>query len=178
MNTPEPRLLRVEVAGDLPVLWSLFRRLDLPATVDRHFPVPRPETYHPVVCHLLDVGSVAHELWTYGIRPQVKHSVADRLGSSENGAGAWITFWIAAHDIGKVTPCFQLQVQDRASELKALLTARNFDVSIGGKHSHSDTGTKVFYDALLTGGEGVWQKLDRETAHKVAVTIGERAVLP
>ena len=41
MSTPAPRLLRVEVAGDLPVLWSLFRRLDLPATVDRHCPVPR-----------------------------------------------------------------------------------------------------------------------------------------
>jgi hypothetical protein len=40
MSTPEPRLLRVVVAGDLPVLWSLFRRLDLPATVDGHCPVP------------------------------------------------------------------------------------------------------------------------------------------
>jgi transposase len=40
MNTPEPRLLRVEVVADLPVLWALFQRLDLPATLDRHFPVP------------------------------------------------------------------------------------------------------------------------------------------
>src|SRR5881275_377095 len=40
MNTPEPRLLRVEVLGDLPVLWATFQRLDLPATLDRHFPAP------------------------------------------------------------------------------------------------------------------------------------------
>jgi hypothetical protein len=40
MNPSEPRLLRVEIAADLPVLWALFQRLDLPATLDRHFPAP------------------------------------------------------------------------------------------------------------------------------------------
>jgi transposase len=41
MNTPEPRLLRVEVVADLPVLWATLERLDLPAALDRHFPAPR-----------------------------------------------------------------------------------------------------------------------------------------
>ena len=40
MNTTEPRLLRVEVAADLPVLWATLQCLDLPATVDRLFPAP------------------------------------------------------------------------------------------------------------------------------------------
>src|SRR3954466_10086809 len=40
MNTPEPCLLRVEVVSDLPVLWATLGRLDLPATIDRHFPAP------------------------------------------------------------------------------------------------------------------------------------------
>jgi transposase len=40
MNTAAPRLLRVEVVADLPVLWATFQRLDLPATLDRHFPAP------------------------------------------------------------------------------------------------------------------------------------------
>src|SRR3954449_8538998 len=40
MNTAEPRLLRVEVAADLPVLWATLGRLDLPAILDRHFPAP------------------------------------------------------------------------------------------------------------------------------------------
>src|SRR5438270_12860498 len=40
MNTSEPRLLRVEVVGDLPVLWATFQRLDLLATLDRYFPAP------------------------------------------------------------------------------------------------------------------------------------------
>jgi transposase len=40
MNTAEPRLQCVEVVADLPVLWAIFQRLDLPATLDRHFPIP------------------------------------------------------------------------------------------------------------------------------------------
>src|SRR3954467_10372118 len=40
MNTTEPCLLRVEVVADLPVLWATLQRLDLPATLDRHFPAP------------------------------------------------------------------------------------------------------------------------------------------
>jgi transposase len=40
MNPNQPRLLRVEAVADLPVLWATFQRLDLPATLDRHFPAP------------------------------------------------------------------------------------------------------------------------------------------
>jgi transposase len=40
MNTAEPRLLRVEVVADLPVLWATFQKLNLTATLDRHFPAP------------------------------------------------------------------------------------------------------------------------------------------
>src|SRR5205823_8496712 len=40
MNPSPPRLLRVEAVSDLPVLWATFQRLDLPATLDRHFPAP------------------------------------------------------------------------------------------------------------------------------------------
>src|SRR3954468_4086362 len=42
MNPSEPRLLRVEAVAALPVLWATFQRLDLPATLDRHFPAPPP----------------------------------------------------------------------------------------------------------------------------------------
>src|SRR5438270_8761593 len=40
MNTLQPCLLRVEVVGDLPVLWATYNGLDLPATPDRAFPAP------------------------------------------------------------------------------------------------------------------------------------------
>ena len=40
MNPTEPRLLRVEVVGDLPILWATLQRLELPAALDRHFLTP------------------------------------------------------------------------------------------------------------------------------------------
>src|SRR6202521_2069339 len=40
MKTSQPRLLRVETAADLPVLWATLQRLDLPALLDRHFAAP------------------------------------------------------------------------------------------------------------------------------------------
>jgi transposase len=40
MNTTKPRLLHVEAVADLPVLWAFFQRLDLIATLDRHFATP------------------------------------------------------------------------------------------------------------------------------------------
>src|SRR3954464_5042524 len=40
MNPNPPRLLCVEAVSDLPVLWATLQRLDLPATLDRHFPAP------------------------------------------------------------------------------------------------------------------------------------------
>ena len=41
MNASAPRLLCVEVVADLPILWATLQRLELPATLDRHFPTPR-----------------------------------------------------------------------------------------------------------------------------------------
>src|SRR5947209_3021150 len=41
MNTTEPRLVGVEAVADLPALWATLERLDLPATLGRHFPTPR-----------------------------------------------------------------------------------------------------------------------------------------
>jgi transposase len=40
MSTTEPRLLRVEIVADLPILWATLQRLELPATLDQHFPAP------------------------------------------------------------------------------------------------------------------------------------------
>jgi transposase len=40
MNTTQPRLLRVETVGDLPVLWACLQRLRLVEWFDQHFPRP------------------------------------------------------------------------------------------------------------------------------------------
>lgn len=128
-----------------------------------------PERYHPVVCHLIDVGCVAREMWKKAIRQKVKLRVSEQLNLSVDEAGAWVAFWTAAHDIGKVTPCFQAQGKSEALK-KRLFTAK-YDAGSGEKH-HTDTGTKVFHDLLINGGNGAWPKTDREVAQKVAVATG------
>jgi transposase len=40
MNTTKLRSLHVEAVADLPVLWAFLQRLDLSATLDRHFATP------------------------------------------------------------------------------------------------------------------------------------------
>jgi CRISPR-associated endonuclease/helicase Cas3 len=129
-----------------------------------------PTRYHPVVCHLIDVGQVAHALWQTALRNPVRSRVTRQLGlDSEDAAGCWIAFWIAAHDIGKLTPCFQSQ--GKTDALKKILIEAQFNCVGWDKH-HTDTGTKVFHDLLVSGGDGAWPKIDRTTAQKIAVATG------
>ncbi len=50
-----------------------------------------PEQYHPVLCHLIDVGQVARQMWNHVFRRRIRGWVTTRLGlSDENAAGAWL----------------------------------------------------------------------------------------
>jgi hypothetical protein len=67
-----------------------------------------PEKYHPVLCHLIDVGQVAWRLWSDVCRSKVRDWVTNRLGLPDHdAAGTWLAFCAGAHDIGKVSPCCQ-----------------------------------------------------------------------
>jgi len=126
-----------------------------------------PETYHPVVCHLIDVGQVAAALWRDVLREQLRTRVAAPLGLRPDDAGRWVAFWVAAHDIGKVTPCFQSQ--GKSAALREQLK-KEFDWPVGNKH-HTETGTQILRSELVNGDRG-WPRHDTQLAQKVAVTIG------
>jgi CRISPR-associated endonuclease/helicase Cas3 len=131
-----------------------------------------PDRYHPVICHLIDVGQVAHALWQSALRDRVRRWVTGRLGlESEDAAGRWIAFWVGAHDIGKLTPCFQYRQNHQTEPIKCRLEASGFQFGTGSTH-HSKTGTKALSDALVSGGDGQWPQLDRQVANKVAVAVG------
>src|SRR4051812_47014714 len=59
---------------------------------------------HPIVCHLLDVASVALRLWDDALHDALKKRLAASLGLPPDHAGRWLAFWAGAHDIGKVSP--------------------------------------------------------------------------
>ena len=128
-----------------------------------------PEVYYPVIFHLIDVGQVAREMWNLVIRQRTRSWVATKLGlRDQKAAGAWLTFWAAAHDIGKVSPCFQSQ--GKTERLTSQLTAAGFDLSVG-KRLHGGISTKVLAEEL-TSPDRAWPAVSTKVVHDVAVAVG------
>jgi len=71
---------------------------------------PSSGSYHPLICHLIDVATVARAIWTDILTPASRRAIAQDLGVSADGAGKLIGFWAGTHDIGKCCPAFQLQL--------------------------------------------------------------------
>ncbi len=129
-----------------------------------------PNEYHPAVCHLIDVGNVARQLWDNAIRPKVKRWVCTRLGlSDECSAGSWLAFWVAAHDIGKLSPGFQ--ARDNTDKLKQLLVNAGFDFPCGGSPLHGDISTRVLAEVLADNSRG-WSAVAGNVAENIAIAVG------
>lgn len=126
-----------------------------------------PEEYHPVLCHLIDVGQVARRLWGDVFRRQVKQRVTRQLGLLEEMyAGKWLAFWIAAHDIGKLSPCFQHRGPN-TDELRKRLAGFDFPCV---DRKHGDISTKVLADELKQSNN--WAPIADAVARNVAVAVG------
>ena len=128
-----------------------------------------PAQYHPVICHLIDVGHVALALWQQVLRERVRRRVATCFGLKCEELGRWLAFWIGAHDIGKLTPCFQFQ--GKTDELKRRLNGSGFSTPTAGNIHHTKTGTQILAKEMTRGGDG-WAYLPGDLAQKVAVTVG------
>lgn len=93
-------------------------------------------SYHPVLFHLLDVGHVAQLLLSDEALPRIREVLAHALGVADsNSLRHWLPLVIALHDIGKISPSFQGQVEEQ----KARLAALGFPfVDVGGsiRHQH------------------------------------------
>lgn len=63
---------------------------------------------HPLVCHLLDVLSVAELLWQEILPARTRAWVAADLGLEPDPARRWIAALAGLHDLGKASPAFQL----------------------------------------------------------------------
>lgn len=68
---------------------------------------PDPRAFHPLICHLLDVGAVAERLYANCLPASARTWFARQLGLEEASAGTWAIFLAAIHDWGKGSPAFQ-----------------------------------------------------------------------
>ena len=68
--------------------------------------------YHPVICHLADTAAVAMEIVRNCLsQPSVKRLEAG-LGLQGDSLIKWCGFLAGSHDLGKVCPAFQFQVDE------------------------------------------------------------------
>lgn len=85
---------------DLAVLWGKSQRDSLGGDGE-----------HPLLFHSVDVGNVAAVMWEDVVAPSIRSGLAHALGLEEDGAGPWVAFVIACHDLGKAGPLFQAKVE-------------------------------------------------------------------
>jgi CRISPR-associated endonuclease/helicase Cas3 len=74
-------------------------------------------TFLPLAAHLADAGAVADRLWCVALTDRQRRWFARALGGTEAYARSWVTFYAAAHDVGKA----YLHFQESASALDHLL---------------------------------------------------------
>lgn len=74
-----------------------------------------PLAFHPLLCHLLDVGAVAEQLWTKCLPPSARAWFAQQIDLDVESAGRWATFLAATHDLGKASKVFNEQIRHGAA---------------------------------------------------------------
>ena len=72
------------------------------------------QSFHPLLCHMLDVAAVAHALWRQALSPAACWSLAAGLKLPEEAAARWVAFLAGLHDLGKACPVFQLRREAQA----------------------------------------------------------------
>lgn len=76
------------------------------------------DTWHPLWCHMVDVGSVALRRFER-TAPAQRRAVAGWLGCDEELAGRLVAVLAALHDLGKCSPAFQGKAPARVAALRA-----------------------------------------------------------
>lgn len=126
--------------------------------------------YHPVICHLADTAAVAMELVRNGLSPIAVQTLEKGLGLSGEALVHCCGFFAGSHDLGKVSPAFQFQV-DKVG--KALAGSELYDlwhklpqVRRAGKAPHGLVTARTLPEFLIELG------LDKRLSKKLSVIVG------
>jgi CRISPR-associated endonuclease/helicase Cas3 len=90
-------------------------------------------SYHPVLCHLIDVGMATEALWRRVLPRRWKERCARELGMEVAEAERWVVFWAGLHDLGKVCPGFQLQLNGKNAIAHSLVVQRLREAGLSWK---------------------------------------------
>ena len=135
-------------------------------------PPDPPFRYHPLIGHLLDVAAVTETIWDRGLPETVRAALGEALGLSGPEARSWVVFLAALHDIGKLSPCFQLRPE--AGPLRGAIVdwGQCANPSVSARHGIITT---LALRELLVAHFGIPSSAARELA---AVAGGHHGTLP
>jgi CRISPR-associated endonuclease/helicase Cas3 len=126
--------------------------------------------YHPVICHLADTAAVAMEIIRTGLSPVAINTLEKGLGITGESLIKSCGFLAGCHDLGKVSPAFQFQVDPVAKEL---IGGNLYDlwhnmpaIQKQGKVPHGTVTAKTLPDFLGERG------MKRSLARKLAALVG------
>lgn len=123
-------------------------------------------SFHPLICHMLDVAVVAREMWRSLLPEAARHRIIESLQLPESEAETWITYIAALHDLGKASPAFQLRKE--AQNLFKIYEELGTPSNIEAKDCPHGRVTAAELPQILEEEFGVeWQ-----TANRLAVVIG------
>jgi len=149
-------ILEAEVSQSL--IWKLWAKTDRSDQT----------RWHALPYHHIEVGAVAHVLWTDVIPLARKQEWADLLGVDIDFAGRWLGFITAIHDLGKVSITFQSLV---AEQRERIAGATDGLLRLPGKLDHTQKhgviSTHILPDILTDRYE-----LTRHAARRYAIVTG------
>jgi len=130
--------------------WALWGKAQPEATAD----VPA----HPLLCHMVDVASVAEVLLRV-----VPRSTRARLlaGFGPDQEGSWLPFIVALHDLGKATPPFQMKWPPAIE----WLARAGFDLQARGGREHGKLSVSLARESLVELG------VEMSYAHQLARAV-------
>jgi CRISPR-associated endonuclease/helicase Cas3 len=149
----EPEVLREAINGEVRRLARLYQ-----VVVDNQNPLihrvlqcwgktgKQKGEFHPALFHMLDVGYTARTLLEAPASPRWRRALGQALGCDSESLEQWLPYFVALHDIGKVSSIFQ----GARSEQRARLEGLGFAFGPQGDTHHSVTSQVFIHDALST----------------------------
>lgn len=125
-------------------------------------------TFHPLLCHMLDVASVAAGMWRAALPGAARRRIAAALGLEDASAGRWVAFLAGLHDLGKASPAFQLQPAGEARGFRDRLREAGLTLPVRMASAAHGAVTASQLGEILTGDFDV----GRPVARAMAAAVG------
>jgi|GEM_PF-849251 len=126
---------------------------------------------YPVVCHLIDTAAIAGALWDVWIAG-LGVLRADVLGERVAAhMRSLVCFWAGLHDIGKVSPSFQVLAGDLYQKLVTEASEYEQDEAISGLR-HNEVTQWVLVEIFRALGYPAADSARRDVGHQIAQLLG------